>query len=391
LRRARRRKGPHVWEYLWRETDFSGKRVHRTAVLGTIEQYPTQESAQAAANGLRMQINANRNRYPGCPIPIRDLIDHYVQTDLSSEDGWHSHATRTVYRQFLKKWIIPHWGEVALHSVRTLAVEHWLKGLKRTDGTDLAGSTKAKIRNIFSVLFNHAIRCEWLEQGRNPITFVCQSAKRNSIPVVLEPHEVQALLLELKPCFRTMVELAVTAGLRRSELCALRWSDVNFSDLVISIERSIFNGVIGNCKTESSRKVLPMNERVAADLWLWKEAAQFTNPEDWIFASPRKGGKEPYWPGTVLAKIVQPAARRAGIQKKVGWHTFRHTYSTLLVANGVNLKVVQELMRHARACTTPIAECRFRLVPVRAFSVLTRFARRLGAHRRSNEAQWNGR
>ena len=137
-----------------------------------------------------MQINANRNRYPGCPIPIRDLIDHYVQTDLSSEDGWHSHATRTVYRQFLKKWIIPHWGEVALHSVRTLAVEHWLKGLKRTDGTDLAGSTKAKIRNIFSVLFNHAIRCEWLEQGRNPITFVRQSAKRNSIPVVLEPHEV---------------------------------------------------------------------------------------------------------------------------------------------------------------------------------------------------------
>ena len=127
---------------------------------------------------------------------------------------------------------------------------------------------------------------------------------------------------------------------------------MNFSDLVISIQRSIFNGVIGNCKTESSRKLLPMNERVAADLWLWKETAQFTNPEDWIFASPRKGGKEPYWPGTVLAKIVQPAALRAGIRKKVGWHTFRHTYSTLLVANGENLKVVQELMRHARACTT---------------------------------------
>ena len=65
---------------------------------------------------------------------------------------------------------------------------------------------------------------------------------------------------------------------------------MNFSDLVISIQRSIFNGVIGNCKTESSRKLLPINERVAADLWLWKEAARFTNPEDWIFASPRKGG-----------------------------------------------------------------------------------------------------
>jgi integrase len=56
--------------------------------------------------------------------------------------------------------------------------------------------------------------------------------------------------------------------------------------------------------------------------------------------------------GTVLAKIIQPAAVRAGICKKVGWHTFRHTYSTLLVGNGENVKVVQELMRHAKAWTT---------------------------------------
>ena len=41
------------------------------------------------------------------------------------------------------------------------------------------------------------------------------------------------------------------------------------------------------------------------------------------------------------------AALRAGIRKKIGWHTFRHTYSTLLIANGENVKVVQELMRHA--------------------------------------------
>src|SRR6266851_1412201 len=285
-------------------------------------------------------------------VPIRDLIDHYLQTDLSSETTWHSHATRTVYCYFLERWIRPDWGEVALHSVRTLAVEHWLRGLKRTDGSSLADTTKAKIRNIFSVLFNHAIRCEWLEQGRNPITFVRQSAKRSKMPVVLEPQEVQALLLQLDPCFRLMVELVVTTGLRRSELFPLRWDDVNFSDLVISIQRSIYHGMIGNCKTETSRKPIPLDERVAADLWLWKETTKYRNPEDWIFASPRRSGKDPYWPGTVLAKIIQPAALRAGIHKRVGWHTFRHTYSTLLVANGENVKVVQELMRHANAWTT---------------------------------------
>ena len=49
----------------------------------------------------------------------------------------------------------------------------------------------------------------------------------------------------------------------------------------------------------------------------------------------------------MLQKIIRPAAVRAGIHKRIGWRTFRHTYSTLLIANGENVKVVQELMRHA--------------------------------------------
>jgi integrase len=90
-----------------------------------------------------------------------------------------------------------------------------------------------------------------------------------------------------------------------------------------------------------------LDERVAAAFWLWKEASKYSNPDDWIFASPAANGKQPYWPGTVLQKMIQPAALQAGIRKAIGWHTFRHSYSTLLVANGENVKVVQELMRHA--------------------------------------------
>jgi site-specific recombinase XerD len=57
----------------------------------------------------------------------------------------------------------------------------------------------------------------------------------------------------------------------------------------------------------------------------------------------------------LLQKIIRPAALRAGITKKIGWHTFRHTFSTLLIANGENVKVVQELMRHASSrCTLEV-------------------------------------
>jgi integrase len=251
LRRTKRKAGPDRWEYLWRENDVTGKRVRRTAVIGTVAQYPTRDLAQAAANGLRMQINEDRLRRPGHDILVADLVDHYVHTELSEKIGWHSHATRIVYRLYLTRWIRPHWGNVSIRSVRTIVVERWLRGLQRVDGTPLANTTKTKIRNLLSVLFNHAIRYEWLGQGRNPITLVRQSAKRMRTPEVLEPSEIQSLLLQLKSCFRLMVLLDVTTGLRRSELFALKWSDVDFSNLRLDVLRSIYLQHVGDCNRAS--------------------------------------------------------------------------------------------------------------------------------------------
>jgi len=152
-----------------------------------------------------------------------------------------------------------------------------------------------------------------------------------------------------------MVLLDVTTGLRRSELFALKWSDIDFWNLVIEVRRSICEGVVGNCKTEASRKSIPLSLDVAADLWLWKENTNYGDHDDWVFASPRLKGKSSRRPDVVLAKVIQPAALRAGIRKRIGWHTFRHTYSTTLIANGENVKVVQELMRHANSrCTLDV-------------------------------------
>ena len=328
LRCARRKSGSSCWELLWRETDAAGKRVRRTSFIGTVEQYATRASAQAAANGLRMRVNEVRHRDCARDILFEDLVDHYIHTELSEDATWHSLATRIVYRTYLNKWIRPYWAGNSIYSIRTIDVERWLRSLRRTDGDLLADSTKAKIRNLLSVLFNHAIRYEWFEQGKNPITLVRQSAKRLRTPEVLELTEIRRLLAELKSCFRLMVILAVTTGLRRGELFALKWNDIDFSNMQVDIQRSIYLGKIGQCKTEASRKPVPLDERVAADLWLWKEVSSFRKADDWIFASAHTAGRRPFWPDAVLQKVIRPAVSRAGIQKLIGWHTFRRTYST---------------------------------------------------------------
>ena len=63
-------------------------------------------------------------------------------------------------------------------------------------------------------------------------------------------------------------------------------------------------------------------------------------------------GRQPYWPETLLKCYVQPAAKRAGITKQLGWHSFRRTFATLLKGTGEDVKTVQELMRHANSRMT---------------------------------------
>jgi len=186
----------------------------------------------------------------------------------------------------------------------------------------------------------------------DPITRVRQSAKRQHIPDVLEISEFQALLEELSLRERTLVVLDAATGLRRSELIGLKWSDVDFEQLEIRVTRSVVHQVVGRCKTEASRKPVPLEASVAEDLWRWKMTTPYRRPDDWVFASVLKKGKQPLWLDSLLKRYIQPAARRAGITKPVGWHTFRHTYSTLLKANGEDIKVVQELLRHANSKIT---------------------------------------
>jgi integrase len=105
-------------------------------------------------------------------------------------------------------------------------------------------------------------------------------------------------------------------------------------------------------KTEASRKPAPMEVGLADVLMDWRSHCAYNQPDDYIFASIEMGGKQPLWPNTAMAKHIRPAAVSAGIQKRIGWHTLRHTFGTLLKANGEDVATVQSLMRHANVSVT---------------------------------------
>jgi integrase len=331
LFREKRKAGPDVWVFRYRD----GK-TNRKEIVGTVEQFKTKTAAQQACESLR--VNANRDARS--PRTMAELVAHYTEKELPNKTPY----TGEVYSGYLRTWILPHWKGYSLSDVKAVAVEAWLATLP------LANGTKAKLRNVMHAIFNHAMRYEWAD--KNPISLVRQSAKRERIPEVLKQEEVTSLLAELSEPWKTAVFLDITTGLRVSELLALRWSDCDFTAREIHLSRGIVRQVIGEMKTEASRKPLPMDDRLADVLMQWRGICPYNQPGDYVFASPAKDGAQPYWPNAAMEKHIRPAAERAGIAKRVGWHVLRHTFGTWVSSQGADVATTKALMRHANASIT---------------------------------------
>lgn len=345
VQREKRQSGADVWVFRWWESTFDGTSKRRKAIVGTVEAFPTEASALKAAKALRIDANQQTPHSEGGPETVAELVAHYRLKELVGENqGRKSFSTRAGYESYLNGWILPRWGDHRLDHVKSVAVEEWLDSIKRAKGT------RAKIRNIMSAIFHHAMRYEWVE--RNPIKLVRQSAKRERTPDILELTELQLLLSKLSVRERTLALLDAATGLRVSELLALRWCDVDFENLELRVTRSIWHQVLGNCKTEASAKPVPMDGYMAEDLLRWRRQSVYVSDDHYVFASETMKGKQPYWPDNLMKRHIQPVAKAIGIHKKIGWHTFRHSFGTLLKANGEDVKTVQELLRHANSRIT---------------------------------------
>ena len=332
LRIRKRNKGPDVWQFRYFENG-----IRKSVLIGTVEGLPTMADAERAVEHLRSKINAQGPQRQFHTTTVGTLIDRYTAEEMPTsvrED------TAESYRGILKNWIRPAWGSRTLESVKTVAVEDWLKSIPRTQ------STRAHIRNMMHRLFNCAIRWEMID--RNPVDLVRQSSKRTKIPRVLTAEEFKKLLDELADPYRTMVLVAGCLGLRISEILGLRWGDVDWDNLALSIQRSLVAGKVYETKTEASAKPLPIDPELGEALLLFRQKASYGAPTDYIFAGD---SGNPRWQGVMLTDHIKPAAARAGIGK-IGWHSFRHTFSSILHGAGTSMAVQKELLRHADISTT---------------------------------------
>jgi integrase len=340
LRRKPRRRGPDVWVWVHRSKGSTGKSKENAVIVGNVAQYPTEAEAWRATEGLRLAINTAQSTDV---IRFDAVIDRYLREKLPRR-----HSSASKYRSWLTHHIQPKWGNVLIQNVKPLLVEEWLSGLS------LAPKSKGHIRSIMHILFNWAMKWELIDLDKmNPMKLVRVegSSKRLRQPRTLTVKEFRLLLERLEEPIRTMCIVAACLGLRASEVAGLRWGDFDWGNRQVHIQRGFVIGHVDEVKTTNSSRSLPVHRALATLLLEYKkETAPDANDIDWLFPSPYGTGR-PRWPWTIQRTHLLPAGIRAGLGR-IGWHTFRHSYSTLLRALRVDLKVQQELLRHADIRTT---------------------------------------
>jgi integrase len=312
-----------VWNFFWWE---NGKR--KSKVLG---RFTTKSAAWAAAKPYRnvSQIQTSQT------VGISKLVAQYRVEKMPRRA-----STRRGYETFLRNYILPKWQDAQLTDLQARPVELWLQSLT------LAPKSKIHIRGLICTLWDYAMWRGDVPTQRNPMELVDvkNASKRTGKPRTMTIEEFHRLSAILTEPYRTMAMVGVCLGLRWSEIVGLQWQDIDWLNGELRLQRAVVKQIEDEVKTVHSSKPLALDPRILELLKLHKQNSVFTEPSDWVFASPLNNGKLPRSYTPFWEKLGR-ACQDVGI-KHVSPHSFRHSYRAWLDELGTPVTVQQRAMRH---------------------------------------------
>ena len=322
--------------------DQDGKRIIKN-VLGRTQ--AEVKSKLAVAIMESQQLDVSRSREYTVAEWLRLWFELYAKPSIRP-------STAGYYRRAMEEYTIPRIGTIKLNKLTSREIQKLYKDLlengrtreqQRKKKPGLSGSTVRGVHTMLHSALDRAVKERLLI--RNPADGCVVPKVQHQEMKTLQPEDLRAYLdaAERRNAL-AMFYLELVSGIRKGELVALKWEDLNVSEKTISVSKQATKDEAGDLvvtrpKTENSVRQISIPQE-AVELLIQEHAKHPGNP--WLFPSSRTGGM--YHPDSV-ATLHQRILKDAGLEH-LRFHDLRHTFATLALQNGVDIKTVSAMLGH---------------------------------------------
>lgn len=262
--------------------------------------------------------------------------------------------TLRLYRILVKAHLNPAFGGLPVMGITPQHIQRFLAQCLREKG--LSPRTANYLLFLLKKILRHARQWRYLRE--DPSEGIKPAREEQKEMAFLHPDEIRLLLKHADEPYRTLFLTAIFTGMRRGELLGLRWGDIDWHNNLIHIRRSLYchseaelverheenkeKWRFSTPKSKKSIRAIQMSPRLREALELHRLQCPVSS-HDLVFCTAQ--GSPMDAPNMVKREFL-PALSRAGL-RRIRFHDLRHTYTTLLIAQGANVKFIQSQLGHS--------------------------------------------
>lgn len=309
----------------------------------------TKKDAENELVEMKHQLQKNGSVSTPSAIKLGDWLREWLSKHLIKQQE----TTKASYRERAEKRILPYLQNIPLKNLKALHVQDWINQL------NAEGLAPKSVKNIYLILSGSLEKAKKLNMiERNPCEGIELPTIERYEAEVFDEKEIQQCLQAAKGTDMNLIAvLELSLGLRRGELAALQWSDVDLEKGVVYITRSrvIADGkkIVKAPKTRAGKRGLQIGDKVVTllkqEFCKYNDDIKHNNFVDSGYVIHKKDGT-PYSPDSLTQKWIR-FRKKHGL-KTIRFHDLRHTCATQMVALKVADKTIQARMGHASIQTT---------------------------------------
>ncbi|MFH1699216.1 MAG: site-specific integrase [Candidatus Zixiibacteriota bacterium] len=252
-------------------------------------------------------------------------------------------STYISYESIVRLHLNPCFGKKYLHRISTATIQKFVS--EKITRDSLSPKSVVNILIPLKEMFKHAVIWGYIK--RDPSLHVKRPRVEQEEMEFLNPEEIRLFLNNVGQEYYAVLMTAVMTGMRRGELLALQWGDIDWNSNQISVRRSIFRGEFITPKSKNSIRRIVLSPMLRQALEQHRLLGNQSEKE-LVFSN---GNGLSVDPDNLVKRGFYPALDRAGLHR-IRFHDLRHTFASLLISQGENIKFVQSQLGHASAKTT---------------------------------------